>query len=375
MSPSLSFGFGYTPSLAEQATSYASEAANSPLRYQADGSAHAASAASRSVSKRRRSSSASDIATDDVGMESAEDVPKRKRGALHMLDDTASPSTSASATTSSAKLPSRDLGRILAAYEKPVILSLVLDLAKEDERLAERIYTRLPTPSVDHAMATLQTLEARVRAAIPTSASAVAQVRDQYIWSRVRTVLAELVSELACLIPLFSMTPRSETSEAVHPSTAFTFLHAATSCALRVVRMLPADTVSLFKHVNGGTLLRSFQQSLTPVPDAREPFASTIFPMLLREWQAWLHAIDAAVNQHARIFGQDAILAWERGLASLGTGAVASRGANEHAMRAMMDDTAAQMHTCIGWLVQPAHRTSWLVTPSGCSSAMDEGDE
>ena len=85
--------------MAEQATSYASEAANSPLRYQADGSAHAASAASRSVSKRRRSSSASDIATDDVGMEYGEDVPKRKRGALHMLDDTASPSTSASAPT------------------------------------------------------------------------------------------------------------------------------------------------------------------------------------------------------------------------------------------------------------------------------------
>ena len=78
--------------------------------------------------------------------------------------------------------------------------------------------------------------------------------------------------------------------------------------------MLPADTVSLFKHVNGGTLLRSFQQSLTPVPDAREPFASTIFPMLLREWQAWLHAIDAAVNQHARSVAQDSILAWERGL-------------------------------------------------------------
>jgi len=40
--------------LAEQATSYASEAANSPLRYQADGSAHAASAGPRSRSQRRR---------------------------------------------------------------------------------------------------------------------------------------------------------------------------------------------------------------------------------------------------------------------------------------------------------------------------------
>ena len=174
----------------DRATSYAAEAANSSLRYQANGLAHAASAASRSVSKRRRSSSASDIATDDVGMESAEDVPKRKRGALHVLDDAASPSTSASAPASSAKLPSRDLGRILAAYEKPVILSMLLDLAKEDECIAERIYTRLPTPSVDHAMATLQTLETRVRAAIPTSASTVTQVRDQYIWSRVRTAVS-----------------------------------------------------------------------------------------------------------------------------------------------------------------------------------------
>ena len=361
--------------MSEQATSYAAEAANSPLHHQTDASAQAASAAPRSMSKRRRSASASDIAADDVGMESVEDMPKRRRGALHEHDDAASPSTSASAATSSAKLPSRDLGRLLATYEKPVLLSMLLDLAKEDQRIAERIYTRLPTPSVDHAMATLQTLEARVRAAIPTSTSAATQVRDQYIWSRVRTVLAELVSELACLIPLFSMTPRSETSEALHPSTTFAFLHAATNCALRIVRMLPADTVSSFKHINGGTLLRSFQQSLSPVPDAREPFAYTIFPMLLREWQAWLNAIDAAVNQHARIFGQDAILAWERGLASLGTGALSSRGANEHAMRAMMDDTVMQMHTRIGWLVQPAHRASWLVTPNGCSSAMDEGDE
>lgn len=361
--------------MTDQAISYTVEPANSPLRYQTDVSSQAASAASRSISKRRRSSSASDFAANDIGMESVEDVPKRRRGDLHEHDDIALPSTSASVPASSAKLPSRDLGRLLAAYEKPVILSMLLDLAKEDDCIAERIYTRLPTPSVDHAMATLQTLEARIRAAIPTSTSAATQVRDQYIWSRVRTVLAELVSELACLIPLFSMTPRSETSEAVHPSTAFTFLHAATSCVLRIVRILPADTVSSFKHVNGGTLLKSFQQSLSPVPDAREPFAYTIFPMLLREWQAWINAIDAAVNHHARIFGQDAILAWERGLSCLGTGAVSSRGANEHAMRAMMDDTAAQMHTCIGWLVQPTHRASWLVASNGCSSAMDEGGE
>ena len=330
------------------------------------------------ANKRRRSFSSDDDTLDKAGADSQDELTKRRRGSVYergLLNDVgAGPSTAKDA------LKSHDLGRLLASFDKQALLSLLLDLAKQDG-MADRIYTLLPTPSVDHAVSALQAYEARIRTALPTSTSVT--VRDQYVWSRVRTVLSELVSELACLVPLFSILPRRDDAEPPHPSTTFAFLQGATSCMLRIARMLPPDPVS-FKHVRASSLLKTYQQSLSSAPDVRDLLAHTIFPMLLREWQAWLDAIDVAVNEHARMFGQEAILAWERGMASLGSSTSPSHGSTEQAMRAVMDDAAAHMQSSIGWLAASAHRASWLYTPSSSSlpaygasnmSAMDMGDE
>ena len=316
------------------------------------------------MSKRRRSASVSDDGDDDA-MDAGDDIPKRRRPPLR-------PPTSPSASKTTPRPKAHDLGRLLASFEKPALLSILLDIAKDDEHMAESIYTLLPTPSVEHAISTLHSFDARVRAALPAST---AGVRDQYVWSRVRGILVELVSELAWFIPLFSMTPRVSQTEPLHPSTTFAFLHAATACMLRIVRVLPPDPVASYRRAHASTLLKTYQQSVAPAPDTRDTMAHAVFPMLLREWQAWLDALDAAVNQQARMFGQDAILTWERGLALLGT-QTASRGASEHAMRAAMDDAVAQLRTSIGWLTRPAHCTSWLATPPPpAACAMDVGDE
>lgn len=363
VAPALSFGFGYTAAMAEHH-------AQAHVAPSAATAASSTSQAPRGLAKRRRSPSVSEVVEDDEAMDASEDIPKRRRASSRSPAHDAATS-SPSLGKSPPRVKAHDLGRLLASFEKPALLSILLDLAKDDEHMAERIYTRLPTPSVEHAISTLHQYEARVRAALPTSTTG---VRDQYVWSRVRGILSELLSELAWFVPLFSMTPRASHTEPLHPSTTFAFLHAATACMLRIVRTLPQDAAASYRRVHADTLLKTFQQSVAPAPDARDVMAHAIFPMLLREWQAWLSALDAAVNQHARMFGQDAILTWERGLTSLGT-QTPSRGASEHAMRAAMDDAVAQLRTSIGWLMRSAHRTPWLAAPSFAACAMDVGDE
>jgi len=261
-----------------------------------------------------------------------------------------------------------DLGRWLAMLDRPALLSMLLELAK-DPSTAERMYTLLPTPSVDNALAALHALETRLRHMLPTAAMP-GQVREQYVLSRARTCLIELSSELMQYIPLFSLASCSDTREPTHPSTTFAFLLGATQCMLRIAHMLPSEDVPGKVHIHD-TILTTYTASAPASQDARDTLAHAIFPALLREWTFWLVTIDAQVNQEARIYGQDLVHTWARGLAQLGSTSNSS-GATETAMRVAMDQAASQMHSSIGWLAGPSHRAAW---PTGGNvHAMDEGD-
>lgn len=257
-----------------------------------------------------------------------------------------------------------DLGRWLATLDRPALLSMLLELAK-DSTTAERMYTLLPTPSVDTALAALHALEARLRHLLPTAATP-GQVREQYVLSRVRSCLIELSSELMQWMPFFSLAA----SEPTHPSTAFAFLLGATQCMLRVAHMLPADGVPAKAQLHD-TILATYTALAPTSRDARDTLAHAIFPALLREWTLWLVHVDAQVNQEARMYGQDIVQTWARGLAQLGSSDHAC-GATEMAMRVAMDQAASHMHASIGWLAGPASRPAWSTAVH--AHAMDEGD-
>ena len=341
--PALSFGFGCSGTLAEPGP-----AAPRPVP--------AADWQSRSLSKRRRSSSDVDL-DDEPELEAMDEQPKRRR-----------PVRPAPTDGSHRRANGGDLGRWLATLDRPALLGMLLELAK-DHSTAERMYTLLPTPSVDNALAALHSLETRLRHMLPTAATP-GQVREQYVLSRVRTCLLELSSELMQYIPLFSLAQRSDARAPTHPSTTFAFLLGATQCMLRIAHVLPSDDVPGKVHLHD-SLLTTYSASAPASRDARDTLAHAIFPALLREWTFWLVTIDAQVNQEARIYGQDLVHTWARGLAQLGSTAGAS-GATETAMRVAMDQAASQMHSSIGWLAGPSHRSAWPA--AGGAHAMDEGD-
>ncbi|WFC95428.1 hypothetical protein MBRA1_002076 [Malassezia brasiliensis] len=262
------------------------------------------------------------------------------------------------------KTQSAEVGKLLASLDKPALLSLLHELMQGNEELTERIYTLLPTPSLESVEHALDAAEAKVRAAIPlASANSAVPIRDQYIWSRVRTSLAELASEMTSYSSVFSL--RHARNGTVHPATAFTFLHLATMRMIRILRLLPhtdfaPQSVSRKDHER---LEMLFVHAL---PDAAKhspnTVVHTILPALLRDWDDWLRAMDHGVNQEGRMYGQEVVTSWERGVASLGTTSTtlgASRSVEEQLLRATMDQALQQMHAALGWLTGPAHRPAW----------------
>lgn len=233
--------------------------------------------------------------------------------------------------------PSIDLGRALAALDRPALLALLHGLIADDEAIAARVYTRLPTPSLESASAQLDAAEAQLRSVLPAAGTA----REQYVWSRARAPLAELASAMAGLIPLFVA---SAAREPVHPATTFAFLHMVTLRTLHLERLLPPGEPAL----RGRTLADMVPRRAAP--DSPDALASMMFPALVREWEHWLAAIDAAVNYEGRIFGHDVVAAWMRGLAALGAAHDAAVPV-EGAMRAVLGALGARLHAALGWLV------------------------
>lgn len=230
-----------------------------------------------------------------------------------------------------------DLGSALAALDRPALLGLLHDLTSSDEAIAARVYTRLPTPSLESVGAQLTTAEMNLRSVLPAPGSA----RDQYVWGRVRAPLAALASTLAGVLPLFAAS--SSRREPVHPATAFAFLHMVTLRVMQLERLLPA-----------GERARDADAFADMVParaaaDSPDALASMVFPALLREWQHWLSAVDTAVNRDGRMYGHDVVTAWMRGLQALGP--VDDALPTEGAMRAALGDVLGRLQCSLGWLV------------------------
>lgn len=366
--PALSFGFGCGSSWGENNAPVATESAHvlSPqgrASLSVTESPGRALESSRSQTKRRRNS-LDDDAMDAGDSAAAMDDSKRRRAVRPL------PADGDAAREKRAHQRTVDLGRSLAALDKPALLSLLMELAK-DEATAQRMYTLLPVPSVDHVVSTLHGFEARLRSSLPVASSS-APARDQYVWSRVRSTLDELAAEIAHSASLFSLAPHHARQERPHPAHAFAFLHAATQCVLRCCRMLPADGGAAERTL-GKTPLKTYLASLPPTSVARDSLTQATAPLLLREWEAWLTAVGTAVNQEARIYGQEVVLSWHRALQACGPQlAATTRGGTEPALRAAMEQVAHQMHESIGWLIGPAHRPAWGLLGGHGGTAMEE---
>lgn len=301
------------------------------------------------------------------------------------------------ARTSRTHMPPRDvdLGKLLASLDKPALLSLLHRLATDDAALSQRIYTLMPSPSLEGVSAVLDASEARMRAVLPAQATA----REPYVWLRVRSALAELAGEVLSLLPLFSVAQASGDAaprEPPHPATAFAFLITVTQRMLAVARLLPSDVSGVTsaaapsersrRHDQVAALDALFLSLLPPrlaARDSPDALSSRVFPALFREWEHWLRAVDTAVNRDGRMYGQEVVLSWQRALAALGTGRSTpddmAANPRDAAVRTVMDQIGARMTHALGWLTGPAacRPASSLLSdaPVPPALAMDEAEE
>ncbi|WFD33537.1 hypothetical protein MCUN1_000350 [Malassezia cuniculi] len=231
-----------------------------------------------------------------------------------------------------------DLGSALAALDRPALLTLLHDLISSDEAIAARVYTNLPTPSLESISAQLDAAEENLRGLLPSGS-----VREQYVWGRVRAPLAELASMLAGLLPLFAAS--SSRREPVHPATAFAFLHMVTTRVLQLERMLPPGDMPVRSSGSFAQLVP--QRAAGDSPDA---LASMVFPELMRKWELWLTTVDAAVNREGRMYGHDVVVSWMRGLHALGPQNDAVPPV-EGAMRLCLGSLLDKLQGSLGWLI------------------------
>lgn len=281
-----------------------------------------------------------------------------------------------------------DIGKMLASMDKPALLSMLASLMSQskDATLPAQILSLLPTPSLDSVESSLDELEKAIRSAIPFVADG-SSVRQEYTWSRLRAPIAAFVDAALGYLPFFVTELDSEREqrlrvqdprlqadrEEVHPATTFSFLLMITSRVLRIEAMLPSVTKSslaynLFtassapstptcpvkaddaygKHSNLAHLLGTEFSS----PSSPDALMTTLMPAILKQWTTLLHRLDKAVNGDGRMFSQEVVLAWARGLEAVRTtGGEGEEKKEAMLIRKAMDEVRGRLERDLAWLV------------------------
>lgn len=328
-----------------------------------------------------------------------------------------------------------DIGKMLASMDKPSLLSMLssLLLQSKDATLPAQILSLLPTPSLDSVESSLDDLEKAIRSAIPFVADG-SSARHEYTWSRLRAPIAAFVDAALGYLPFFvteldsdreqrlrERDPRLQADrEEVHPATTFTFLLMITNRILRIEALLPSVTKSslafnLFtassqqtsfgfggvtsaptspikasgmnasdaydKHSNLAHMLGTEFAS----PSSPDALMTVLMPAILKQWTTLLHRLDKAVNGDGRMFSQEVVLNWARGLEATGTAALngyngvkkdADTKPEELLVRKAMDEVRNRLERDLAWLVGGTqHYAVQKRDKRARGSSMSDGEE
>ncbi|TKY86830.1 hypothetical protein EX895_004471 [Sporisorium graminicola] len=305
-----------------------------------------------------------------------------------------------------------DIGKMLASMDKPSLLSMLSSLLMQskDATLPAQILSLLPTPSLDSVESSLDELEKPIRSAIPFVADGTS-ARHEYTWSRLRAPIAAFVDAALGYLPFFvteldsdreqrlrERDPRLQADrEEVHPATTFTFLLMITSRVLRIEALLPSVTKSslafnLFTASSQQTSFGFGGATSTPTsptkasggagasdaygkhsnlahmlgtefasPSSPDALMTVLMPAILKQWTTLLHRLDKAVNGDGRMFSQEVVLNWARGLEATGTAGFGGQSGvkkdvdqpkpEEVLIRKAMDEVRNRLERDLAWLV------------------------
>ncbi|GAA5860281.1 hypothetical protein JCM3774_000368 [Rhodotorula dairenensis] len=241
-----------------------------------------------------------------------------------------------------------DLGKALASLDKPALLDVFSRLLATQPTLAPLISTLLPTPSLSTVLTTLASLERGITAATPTGAF----VRPEYVWSRVRVPVEELVTEARRFINLFVPAvppPPGHTiteEDLSHPSTCFEFLEALTRALLRLEASLPAVPPPT--------------AGLGAASASSNPLAAHLVPLTINAWHTFLTRLSTAVQSHGKVLPNSLVQSWferldvlaaesvrDRVFGPVGSGSSPSSSSVRKAMEGVRDRAKKEL----GWLV------------------------
>ncbi|SGY69579.1 BQ5605_C004g03033 [Microbotryum silenes-dioicae] len=234
-----------------------------------------------------------------------------------------------------------DLGKALASLSKESLLSLLNQLVSTSPQLVPTIEALLPPPTLSHSIEMIHHLERAVVAALPGGQN----LRDEYVFGRVRVPLEQFVAESKSFLASFcSPTPRvsststSSDDEIGHPSTTFAFLFALTSSLRRLELALPSTR----------------SQVLSTTSDPMNPIASHLLPLTVNQWHVWLTRLSTGVNHEGRMLAATTLRTWFSKLEELcvdspGVGLVGGRG--EGVAKRAMEGVRERLRKEVGWVI------------------------
>ncbi|KDN39152.1 hypothetical protein K437DRAFT_270364 [Tilletiaria anomala UBC 951] len=244
-----------------------------------------------------------------------------------------------------------DVGEMLSWMDRPSLLSLLqrlLDESHDRDAVREQIIHLLPNPTLEIANAALDEAEKGVHTAMPGN---VPNLRPEYVWSRIRSPIAEFAKTALRYLPFFGVESKpvhgydhssspSPLPAPTHPATSFAFLHTVTSRALSLEAMLPPvpssfltfpessslDTscgattytdINIFSSASGEKSFASYIPTPLRSPASPDAIFTLLMPALLNAWQAFGVYISHAANEQGRIFSQEHLTSWFEALSSL----------------------------------------------------------
>jgi len=251
---------------------------------------------------------------------------------------------------------------------KPALLSVLTSLLTQQPSLKPVVLSLLPAPSLESFTATLATLEKKVLDALPFSQHGSANLRDEYVWSRIRAPLEEYISETRLALGQFCPPPSSSSSSSSSqddqqgspssssssPTTTFSFLYTLTSSVRKLEVLLPRAPVPFGSHSHSSATLPQHQAAAAQANinnpftlNPRDPLLSFL-PALFNQWHILATRLSTLVNQNGRVLSAESVRTWFRQLDVLvnleeGASSAVGRKASEAVRERFVKE--------LGWLV------------------------
>lgn len=228
---------------------------------------------------------------------------------------------------------------MLASLSKPALLGILHSLLSQQPDLKAVITSLLPAPSIEAFTGALAVAERKVLDALPVGSN----LRDEYVWSRIRTPLEEYVAEARAALSQFcipisagstsTFPSGDEASAAIHPATTFNFLFELTQSVRKLEVILPRAPLPFgSSYATNATCISSSPQPSINNPSTlnpRDPLISFL-PPLFNQWHVLATRLSTLVNQNGHVLSADTVRQWFRQLDALVQGSGGSHGHVSH---------------------------------------------